>query len=672
MKKLIIFDMDGVLIDVSSSYKEAIRKTASIFLLPCINSNLLPQPLFNLQELSFLKGTGGLNNDWDMTHKVVTLMFSKISNRKENTNREKWDVKKLASFLKSEDKPLETLFKEAGTLNFKEVDFFYKGDVGSGNIIKQIFQEIYLGKRLFSEIYGIAPQYCVEKGLILKEKLLINRAQLSSLSAKNTLAVATGRPEKEALYAIKKNNIDFFKKVLTHDDCVKAAEEAEKNTLEKISFCKPHPFMLDVIAEHYKNKGELKEKPYYIGDIPDDMIAAKRSKYNFCAVGVTYSSTNKDSSAIGLKQAGADYIASTPQELIDFFKKPYVSVNQESISVPSPESGNEGHGINLMRSGIQGTSERLIRTFEGHSSIVLSVAFSPNSKYIISGGSSNLKTDESENNTLMLWEVKSGNLVYTIENHAGDSVRSAAFSPNGKYIISGATGTTVANLQLWDTGTGCFIKSFGGIKDFLIGHQCNVLSIAISPDSKRIVAGVNYKVFKLWDIEKGRLIRNMGSGSKKHTDSVLSVAYSSDNKCIASGSKDKTLKLWKAEKGQLIRTFEGHTGDVHSVAFSPDNKYIVSGSADKTLKLWDVESGQLIHTFEGHTDIVKSVAFSPDNKRIVSGASDKTLKLWDTESGQLIHIFASHTNIVHSVAFSPNNKYIASGSWDKTIKLWEA
>ena len=320
MRNLIIFDMDGVLIDVSSSYRECVRKTASIFLLPCINSNKLPQPLFSLEDLAFLKGTGSLNNDWDLTHKVITLMFSRISGKKESINREEWDVRELASFLKSSDTPIENLFKQAGSLKFKEIDFFYKKDVGSGNIIKQIFQEIYLGKELFLETYGFPAHHYFEPGLIVKEELLINRTLLSSLSASNILAIATGRPGAEAVYPVKENNINFFEKILTLDDCIAAEKKAEESRGEKVSFGKPHPFMLDAIAAYYESRGELSEKLYYIGDMPDDMIAAKRSKYKFCAIGVTYSSPDKKVSLSRLKNAGADYIANTPQELIEFFK----------------------------------------------------------------------------------------------------------------------------------------------------------------------------------------------------------------------------------------------------------------------------------------------------------------------------------------------------------------
>ncbi len=76
--------------------------------------------------------------------------------------------------------------------------------------------------------------------------------------------------------------------------------------------------------------------------------------------------------------------------------------------------------------------------------------------------------------------------------------------------------------------------------------------------------------------------------------SVLSVAFSPDGKKVVSGSKDysgsndNTIKLWDESTGVVIKTLKGHEYSVVSVAFSPDGTKIVSGSADNTIKLWDV------------------------------------------------------------------------------------
>ena len=62
-RTLIVFDMDGVIVDVSGSYREAVRQTARLFFKGIGSENTLPDPLFSLDDLARVKQAGGLNND---------------------------------------------------------------------------------------------------------------------------------------------------------------------------------------------------------------------------------------------------------------------------------------------------------------------------------------------------------------------------------------------------------------------------------------------------------------------------------------------------------------------------------------------------------------------------------------------------------------------------------
>lgn len=308
---LLVFDMDGVLVDVSASYREATRQAAYIFLKGCKGGELLKTPLFSLEELALVKQSGGLNNDWDMTHRIISLLL--VMADCSGADREQWDVRPLAGYLERMGRPLSAIMESAHLS--KAADKYYAGDVGSGNVIKQIFQEIYLGQELFSQTYGFAPQYCVQDGLILKEKLFTSKSLLEKLAKGNRLAIATGRPKSEALYPLKKHGLDMFSDIVSLDEC----EAEEKRILEKtgcrVSLGKPSPFMLDKIATLYPDA----EKLYYFGDVGDDMKAAKSSHYPYIAVGIAYSAPDTKAAAEKLSECGADILIHSPDELADIF-----------------------------------------------------------------------------------------------------------------------------------------------------------------------------------------------------------------------------------------------------------------------------------------------------------------------------------------------------------------
>jgi HAD superfamily phosphatase len=76
MKDTILFDMDGVLVDVNNSYRTAIKKTAEFFL----NKNI------SYNSISKYKKIPGLNNDWDLTEKIILDNKMKIP-KKEIVNK---------------------------------------------------------------------------------------------------------------------------------------------------------------------------------------------------------------------------------------------------------------------------------------------------------------------------------------------------------------------------------------------------------------------------------------------------------------------------------------------------------------------------------------------------------------------------------------------------------
>jgi phosphoglycolate phosphatase-like HAD superfamily hydrolase len=315
-KSLIVFDVDGVIIDVSCSYRDAVRQTARLFFKGAESWQDLPDPLFSLTDLARVKQSGGLNNDWDLTFLIITLLFSLVESPAYDQDPDPWtrhnkvinkcDVTALSQFLISTKSPVTSLLKKNGKQENEFITGLFTGDVGSGNIIKQIFQEIYLGKEIFEATYKISTKLYHEKGFISREKLLIDRSILENLSKTNILAIATGRPKAEADYPLDLFDLRrFFKIIYTLDDCIKEEQTIYKKENKSVSLSKPNPYMLDAIAEIHK---DIASRFYYIGDMPDDMMAASRSRTGFSGIGILISSSEKEKLKEDLLQAGADYI----------------------------------------------------------------------------------------------------------------------------------------------------------------------------------------------------------------------------------------------------------------------------------------------------------------------------------------------------------------------------
>ncbi|PVH69239.1 hypothetical protein DL98DRAFT_661794 [Cadophora sp. DSE1049] len=114
----------------------------------------------------------------------------------------------------------------------------------------------------------------------------------------------------------------------------------------------------------------------------------------------------------------------------------------------------------------------LLQTLEGHTSVVTSVAFSPDGKQIVSG---------SDDQTVRRWDAATGQqLLPALEGHT-NVVTSVAFSPDGKQIVSGSDDQTV---RRWDAATGQ--QLLPALEPALEGHTGQVTSVAFSPDGQQI------------------------------------------------------------------------------------------------------------------------------------------------------------------------------------------
>jgi len=247
----------------------------------------------------------------------------------------------------------------------------------------------------------------------------------------------------------------------------------------------------------------------------------------------------------------------------------------------------------------------LIRTLEGHSYSVTSVAITSDDSKIVSG---------SWDKTIKIWDLNTGELLKTLKGHS-DSVSSVAITSDDSKIVSGSIDNTI---KVWDLNSGELLNT-------LERHYSTVNSMAISSDNSKIVSGSGDNTIKVWDLNSGELLNTLEdhSGYVLNTLEGYSVAITSDDSKIVSGV-DKIIKVWDLNSGELLNTLEGHSSSVNSVAITSDNSKIVSGSWDKTIKVWDLHQGKyyLSNKFDAS---ISSIAFSKSKNLMALGDSNGNL-----------------------------------------------
>ncbi|VVA27074.1 Hypothetical predicted protein [Prunus dulcis] len=169
------------------------------------------------------------------------------------------------------------------------------------------------------------------------------------------------------------------------------------------------------------------------------------------------------------------------------------------------------------------------QTFEGHSQGVSDLAFSADSRFMVSA---------SDDKTLRLWDVATGQVIKTLHGHT-NYVFCANFNPQSNMIVSGSFDETV---RIWDVKTGKCLK-------VLPAHSDPVTAVDFNRDGSIIVSSSYDGLCRTWDASTGHCTKTL---IDDENPPVSFVKFAPNGKYILVGTLDDTLALelfnWEMSK----------------------------------------------------------------------------------------------------------------------------
>ena len=263
----IIFDCDGVLIDITKSYDSTITNTVQYILekFAKINDSIR----IDHSIIDGFKSTGGFNDEVDLAYAgILSIVAAKklqkdsksfINNVINNAN---------STGIISVEKFLEKLVDISDIKSILD----YPGPHET-NLLYQIFDQIFYGPELYFKMYGKKSNFS-ESGLINYDDVIINDSLIKKLQNRFTskIALVTGRGKESVNYSLKNmlKTFDLKNSVFLED--------------ESRSMAKPNPESLIRCISGMNSRITL-----YVGDSMEDFIMAKKatilgSETIFCGI----------------------------------------------------------------------------------------------------------------------------------------------------------------------------------------------------------------------------------------------------------------------------------------------------------------------------------------------------------------------------------------------------
>jgi len=245
---LIVFDIDGVLINTMQSFIATIVITTQYYINIILRIDVDLNHLSEADAMKFKEFTG-FNNDWDLTEGMILYQLFLYKSGLTNF--------RLPDFLKQVDEAGGGLGGiNAVVKNYCNTETItWLKDKVKSYLIRKTFQEFYGGEEYCKSLYGFTPQSYKGKGSVESEIILLDTALIRGWNG--AIGILTGRTKEETEFALKKLQLI--------DPAQRDRNLVQYN--DDILPDKPHPEKIVRILNNADSNAAI-----YIGDSIDDYL----------------------------------------------------------------------------------------------------------------------------------------------------------------------------------------------------------------------------------------------------------------------------------------------------------------------------------------------------------------------------------------------------------------
>jgi WD40 repeat protein/tRNA A-37 threonylcarbamoyl transferase component Bud32 len=322
----------------------------------------------------------------------------------------------------------------------------------------------------------------------------------------------------------------------------------------------------------------------------------------------------------------------------------------------------------------------------GQTAPVYCIAFSPNGKVLASG---------SEDRLIKIWDAVAGREILTLRGHRG-VITSLAFNSDGSYLVSGSTDRTA---KVWNVSSG---------QEGLPIHSDDLIDIAFLSRQEALLSATLHPKMTIWNIRSGLEVRTVTESLWESLRSSMKGGLTGPGynlshygACLSRNGElfalkvNNEIKLYDARTCRAIRTIIPEVpeslkdGEIRNgvrsfsqiplLGFSYDGTRLAGAFRTRTQAqfiIWDTSTGKLESTFEGKADFIEQLAIAPSGNQLATALLSGKVAILDVKSGQeVLHILTRGTLGLHNfskIGFSPDGNQLAAFKLDGTGIIWDA